>query len=289
MQKNSKLHIALLTALAMVAFAGNSLLCRIALKETSIDPATFTSVRLTSGALVLYALIATQTKTAWSQGSWLSAMALFTYAAGFSFAYVSLPAATGALLLFGAVQLTMMAYAVARGERLRGARLFGLSLAIAGLLGLFLPGVSAPPLLGSALMIVAGMAWGIYSIRGKTAGSPTLATASNFLRTLPFAGLLSLLSLTMISSASIDKHGLLYALISGALTSGLGYAIWYRVLPELRSSTAAVVQLSVPVIAVVGGVLFLDEAINLRVTLASLAILGGIALVVMQRAQATQR
>lgn len=133
------------------------------------------------------------------------------------------------------------------------------------------------------------MAWGMYSIRGKTAASPTLATASNFLRTLPFAGLLSLLSLTMISSASIDKRGLFYALISGALTSGLGYAIWYRVLPALRSSTAAVVQLSVPVIAVVGGVLFLDEAINLRVTLASLAILGGIALVVMQRAQATQR
>lgn len=289
MQKNSKLHVALLTALAMVAFAGNSLLCRIALKETSIDPATFTSVRLASGALMLYVLIAKQAKPAWSRGSWLSAMALFTYTTGFSFAYVSLPAATGALLLFGAVQMTMMAYAVACGERLRGARLFGLLLAIAGLLGLFLPGVSAPPLLGSALMIGAGMAWGMYSIRGKTADSPTLATASNFLRTLPFAGLLSLLSLTMISSASIDKRGLFYALISGALTSGLGYAIWYRVLPALRSSTAAVVQLSVPVIAVVGGVLFLDEAINLRVTLASLAILGGIALVVMQRAQATQR
>ena len=286
MQKNSKLHIALLTALAMVAFAGNSLLCRIALKETSIDPATFASIRLVCGALVLYAIIATQAKTAWSQGSWLSAMALFTYAAGFSFAYVSLPAATGALLLFGSVQLTMMAYTVACGERLRGARFFGLLLAIAGLLGLFLPGVSAPPLLGSALMVGAGMAWGMYSIRGKTACSPTLATASNFLRTLPFAGLLSLLSLTMISSASIDKRGLVYALISGALTSGLGYAIWYRVLPALRSSTAAVVQLSVPVIAVVGGVLFLGEAISLRIALASLAILGGIALVVTQRAEA---
>lgn len=282
MQKNSKLRIALLTALAMVAFAGNSLLCRIALKETSIDPATFASIRLVCGALVLYAIIATQAKTAWSQGSWLSAMALFTYAAGFSFAYVSLPAATGALLLFGAVQMTMMAYAVLRGERMHGKRLLGLLLALAGLLALFLPGASAPPLSGSVLMICAGMAWGMYSIRGKAINAPTLATASNFLRTLPFAGLLSL---AMISSANIDQRGVLYALVSGAITSGLGYAIWYRVLPALRSSTAAIVQLSVPVIAVFGGVVFLNEGINLRVGLASLAILGGIGLVVVRRAE----
>ena len=269
-----------LTLLAMIAFACNSLLCRLALKHTIIDAATFTAVRIAAGALVLWIIVRAQRDTATGSGTWLSAIALFVYAAGFSFAYVSLPASTGALLLFGAVQATMIGRGVWRGERLRKWQLVGLALAFGGLFGLFLPGVSAPPLFGSLLMLSAGAAWGMYSLRGRGAGDATRVTAGNFLRAVPIAVGLSLL---MRDSSMFDVAGLLYAIASGAVASGIGYAIWYTALPALKATSAATVQLSVPVITAVGGMIFLDETLSLRFFLASIAILGGIALVIVEQ------
>lgn len=269
-----------LTSLAMMAFAGNSILCRIALKETSIDAASFTSIRLISGAMILCLIVRVRRGTYRGGGSWLSAFALFAYAAGFSFAYVSLPAATGALLLFGAVQATMIGYGVWVGERLRKMQIVGLALALGGLVGLLLPGLSAPSIEGSVLMLGAGVAWGIYSLRGKGAGDPTRVTTGNFLRTVPVA---AALSITTLNISSLDIAGCGYAVASGALASGIGYAIWYTALPALKATTAATVQLSVPVIAALGGIVFLSEPITLRLVLASGAILGGIALVIRER------
>ena len=269
-----------LTSLAMVAFAGNSLLCRQALKHTAIDPASFTAIRLVSGALILWLLARMKQSNPAGKGSWTSALALFAYAAGFSFAYVSLSAGSGALLLFGAVQATMIGYGLWKGERLRAFQTLGVLLALGGLVGLLLPGISAPPLLGAALMFAAGIAWGIYSLRGKGAGDPTRVTAGNFIRAVPITIILSLL---MLDFASVDSSGFYYAVASGALASGLGYAIWYTVLPALKNTSAATVQLSVPVIAALGGIVFLGEPITLRLVLASVAILGGIALVIVQK------
>ncbi len=276
----SRRRLVALTSLAMLAFACNSLLCRIALKHTSIDAATFTSIRLVSGAAVLWLIVRLRHGTPAGGGSWPSALALFVYAAGFSFAYVSLPAATGALLLFGAVQATMIGYGFWAGERLHGLQWAGLVLALAGLAGLLSPGLSAPPWPGSLLMLSAGVAWGVYSLRGRGAGDPTAVTAGNFLRAAPIAVGLSLLTL---GSATLDAAGVAYAFASGALASGLGYALWYTALPALRATSAATLQLSVPAIAAVGGIVFLDEALSLRLVLASAAILGGIALVILQK------
>ena len=296
----STLRIAALTALAMLAFAGNSILCRIALKETGIDAASFTSIRLASGAAVLWAITLFVGRDRQGSGNWWSALALFTYAAGFSFAYISLTAATGALMLFGAVQVTMIGYGLWAGERLQKQQLFGFAVAFGGLVGLLLPGLSAPPLVGSALMLIAGMAWGIYSIRGsirgstrgsirgsvggligsKGAGDATRVTAGNFLRASLLALLLSAL---MFSDFKADSAGVGYAVASGAITSGLGYAVWYSVVPALKAANAATVQLSVPVIAAVGGIALLGESITLRFALATLAILGGIALVILSK------
>lgn len=273
-------RVVVLTTLAMVAFAGNSLLCRLALKDTGIDAASFTAVRLASGALTLWLLARFLRGTHSGRGNWPSAFALFAYAAGFSFAYVSLPAATGALLLFGAVQATMIGHGIWKGERLLRLQLVGLVLALGGLVGLMLPGLSAPPLMGSVLMLGAGIAWGIYSLRGKGSGDPIRVTAGNFLRAVPISAGLSLLTL---AGTSLDKAGIWYAVFSGALASGVGYAIWYSALPALRATTAATVQLSVPVIAALGGIVFLGEPISLRLVLASVAVLGGIALVILEK------
>lgn len=269
-----------LTAIAMCAFAGNSLLCRAALRHTAIDAASFTTIRLISGALMLWLLVLAKSGKRPDGGNWLSALALFAYAAGFSFAYVSLPAATGALLLFGAVQATMIGRGIWGGERLKPMQLVGLALAFGGLVGLLLPGLSAPPLLGSILMLVAGIAWGIYSLRGKSAGDPTNVTAGNFLRAVPIAAGLSLL---MLNDATIDQAGFWYAVSSGALTSGIGYAIWYTAMPALKPTSAATVQLSVPVIAAMGGVIFIGEPMTWRLVLASAAILGGVAMVILEK------
>jgi drug/metabolite transporter (DMT)-like permease len=274
----SQLRVVALTSLAMIAFAANSLLCRLALQQTSIDPASFTTIRLLSGAGMLWLLVHMRAHAREGRGSWPSALALFAYAAGFSFAYVSLSAATGALLLFGAVQATMIGVGLRRGERLRGAQVIGLTLALGGLCGLLLPGLSAPPLGAAALMLAAGVSWGIYSLRGQGAGDSTRVTAGNFLRAAPIA-LAS--GLVWPGAARVDEAGALYAVASGALASGLGYAIWYAALPGLQSTTAAVVQLCVPVIATLGGAALLGEPITLRLVLAASAILGGIALVVL--------
>lgn len=280
----SRARVFALTLLAMVAFAGNSLLCRLALKHTRIDPASFTSVRILSGALSLWVIVRVRRGGASSGvGSWPSAFALFAYAAAFSFAYVSLPAAAGALLLFGSVQATMFAYGLWTGERLRAPQIAGLVVALGGLVGLVSPGLSAPPLHGSMLMLAAGVAWGIYSLRGKAAGDPTRVTAGNFLRAIPFA---AGLSVAMLPYARFDRSGWDYAIASGALASGVGYAIWYTALRGLPATRAATVQLSVPVLAALGGIVFLGEPITLRLMIASAAILGGIALVVSDRQRA---
>lgn len=278
----SHARIASLTLLAMIAFAGNSLLCRAALKHTGIDAASFTTIRLISGALMLWLVVRARHGAFTAGGNWLSAFALFAYAGAFSFAYVSLPAATGALLLFGSVQATMIGYGTWAGERLLKLQLVGLALALAGLIGLLLPGLSAPPLQGSILMIGAGIAWGIYSLRGKGAGDSTQATAGNFLRAVPMAVALSII---MLNGTSMDSAGFFYAVASGALASGIGYAIWYTALPALKATHAATVQLSVPVIAAIGGVVTLGEPISMRLVVASVAILGGIALVILEKRQ----
>lgn len=271
----------------MIAFAGNSLLCRAALKNTSIDAASFTSIRLVAGAFTLWLVMRIRKPgagNAASHGSWPSAFALFAYAACFSFAYLSLSAATGALLLFGAVQFSMISYGFWQGERFSARQWAGLLCAFAGLAGLLLPGLTAPPLLGSVLMLSAGAAWGVYSLRGRKAGDATAVTAGNFLRAVPVTAALSIIMYLLAPQAnSIDAMGTSYALASGALASGVGYAIWYTALRGLIATTAATVQLSVPVIAAVGGIVFLDEVITTRLLIASAAILGGIALVIVER------
>ncbi|WP_422034317.1 DMT family transporter [Reyranella sp.] len=271
---------ALLIVFAMLAFAGNSLLCRVALRDTSIDAASFTSIRLASGALVLWVLLRSRGKQPLAAGSWPMAAMLFAYAVCFSFAYRDLTAATGALLLFGAVQLTMTGYGLFAGERLKGLRLVGVLIAIAGLVWLLLPGLSAPPPLAAGLMLAAGLAWGVYSLLGRGAGDATAATGGNFIRAMPFAAILSLAAAT---GASPDQTGLIYAVLSGAVTSGLGYVLWYAALPALSATSAATIQLCVPAIAALGGAVLLAEPITARLLLASAAILGGIALTIRKK------
>jgi drug/metabolite transporter (DMT)-like permease len=264
----------------MIAFASNSLLCRLALRQTTIDAASFTLVRIVSGALCLCAIEWLRNARIMAAGSWASALALFGYAAFFSFAYIQLTAGTGALLLFGAVQATMIIWAFHKGERLRLPQWCGLLGAIGGLIVLVFPGLSAPPLNAGILMLLAGLAWGVYSLRGKRGGDPLLSTAGNFARAVPLA---ILLTLVMFRSGRLDGAGVAYAIASGAIASGLGYAIWYTALSQLRATAAATVQLSVPVLAATGGIIFLGETITLRLCLASVAVLGGIALVVLER------
>lgn len=282
----SSLRIIALTSLAMIAFASNSLFCRGALRDTGIDAASFTTIRLLSGALMLWLLVRIRRGAPAGKGNWPSALALFVYAAAFSFAYVSLPAATGALLAFGSVQATMIGRGIWAGERLGAWQVAGLILAVAGLVWLLLPGLSAPPLFGSVLMLGAGAAWGVYSLRGKGQGDPLCVTAGNFLRATPVAAVLSLL--WMFHGVNVDRTGLLYAVSSGALASAIGYAIWYTALPALTATEAAVVQLSVPVLATLGAIVFLHEPVTLRLVTASAAILGGIALVILEKQRATE-
>lgn len=259
----------------------------MALKNTSIDAASFTSIRITAGAFTLWFIMLMRTTggaNALTHGSWPSAFALFVYAACFSFAYLSLSAATGALLLFGAVQFSMISYGFWHGERFSVRQWAGLLCAFGGLAGLLLPGITAPPLWGSALMLSAGAAWGVYSLRGRKAGDATAVTAGNFLRAVPITVALSMIVYVAAPQAiSIDTSGAGYAVASGALASGVGYAIWYTALRGLKATTAATVQLSVPVIAAVGGIVFLGEVVTMRLLIASMAILGGIALVIVDK------
>lgn len=281
---HSPARTAALTALAMIAFAANSLLCRMALQAPAlIDPASFSSIRLVSGALMLALIVRLGPgRRAAPHADWPAAAMLFAYVALFSFAYLTLKAATGALVLFGAVQLTMFSAGLWRGERFAPMAWLGLAVAAGGLVYLVSPGLAAPPLAGAALMAGAGVAWGVYSLRGRGVADPLAATAGNFARATPLALAVSLL---LPAQTHADLAGIALAVASGALTSGIGYVIWYTALPGLSAMRAATVQLSVPPIAALGGVILLSEAVSVRLALASVAILGGIALVLTSRAR----
>jgi drug/metabolite transporter (DMT)-like permease len=274
-----------LTAIAMLAFAANSILCRLALASSGADPAGFTLVRIVSGAAMMGAISAAVRGGRPTGGSWRAAFALFAYAAAFSFAYVSLPAGVGALLLFGAVQATMIVTRIIRGEHLTPGQWLGLALAMAGLAALIAPGVAAPPWVGAVLMLTAGVAWGAYSLLGRSNADPLGATAGNFLRAVPMALVLGLLAIR----AAHPLAGLTYAVLSGAAASGIGYAIWYAALPGLSAAEGASVQLSVPVITALAGAALLAERITLRLGVASLAVLGGIALVIASRKSSAEQ
>ncbi|OMG73225.1 DMT family transporter [Burkholderia ubonensis] len=271
----------LLTAAAMLAFASNSLLCRLALRDAQIDAASFGSLRLVSGALMLTIVVRAGAGRPPPRADWLAAAMLFAYVACFSFAYLSVSAATGALILFGAVQLTMFAAGLHAGERFTAPGWVGMAAAVAGLLYLVSPGVSAPTPGGVVLMSAAGVAWGVYSLRGRGLADPLAATAGNFLRAAPMA---LALSVAFAGRFHPTTRGALLAVASGALTSGIGYVIWYAALKHLTAMRAAAVQLSVPPIAACGAVLFLAERPTWRLAIASAAILGGIALVLASRA-----
>jgi len=271
----------LLTAIAMLAFAGNSILCRLALSNALIDAASFTMLRAASGACVLaLILLARRQSPAPHRSDWLPATMLFAYMICFSLAYVSLSAGTGALILFGAVQITMISWAIRSGERLSPLSLLGLVLAIGGLIWLVSPGVTAPDPAGAILMSVAGVAWGIYSLLGRNRHDASASTARNFLLATPLA---IVASLAMLAEAAWSWPGALLAIASGGITSGLGYVAWYAAIPKLSATHAASVQLTVPVIASLIGVLLLAESVTARLLLASIAVLGGVGIVIARR------
>ena len=270
-----------LTAAALVAFASNSILCRLALSRGAIDPATFTTIRLVSGAAVLTALSLFRTPhVRGAHGTWGSGMALALYAIAFSYAYISLDASIGALLLFGSVQATMIGVAIAAGERTTWQEWSGLGVALAGLVYLVSPGLAAPPPLGAALMVVAGIAWGVYTLRGRGATAPVLATAGNFVRSAPLAIAVSAAAALGGASPHATPTGIGLALASGVLASGFGYVIWYAALRYLTAVRAATVQLLVPVLGAAGGILLLGESLSPRLITASVLILGGVAFAV---------
>ncbi len=276
------MKIFLLTTFALLCFAFNSILCRIALKSDEIDAPSFTAIRLISGAVILLIIYnffgKKESKT--KKGSWLSAAFLFVYAICFSFAYIKLTTATGALILFGSVQLTMIAAALFKGERPQILEWIGLMFAFGGLIYLVFPGLETPPIFSSALMISAGIAWGFYTLRGKGSANPLADTMENFLRSVPFV---ILISLPFIAQIHLSTKGILLAILSGAIASGVGYSVWYAALKYHTATRAAILQLSVPAIASIGGVVFLSEIISTRLIFASLLILGGIALAIFRR------
>lgn len=276
------LRLFALTLSAMLAFAGNSLLCRLALKQTAIDPTTFVVIRVVSGALMLWLVLALRQQSERLEGSWAGALALLAYALAFSFAYTHIPAGTGALLLFGAIQISMILYGLAIGERLAPLQCVGMALAIAGLVALMLPGTDAPPVFYGFLMILSGVAWSIYSLLGRGARNPVAATAGNFIRAAPVA-LALLLAQFVMSHVRLDAAGAAYAVASGAVTSGLGYILWYAALKQLNVTRAATVQLSVPVLAALGGTLFLDEPLTVLMVSASALVLAGVSLVILNK------
>jgi drug/metabolite transporter (DMT)-like permease len=279
------LQTTVLTAVAMLAFAANSLLCRLALLRGEIDPVSFAGIRLVSGAIMLAVIVRFRSeRSAPGHADWLAAAMLFVYVAFFSFAYLTLSAGTGALILFGAVQLTMFSVGLRSGEKFGSVAWLGLALAVAGLVYLVSPGVAAPPLVGAALMAIAGIAWGVYSLRGRGVADPLAATAGNFARAAPLALVMSAFFI-INARAYANAAGVALAIASGALTSGIGYVIWYAALGKLTAMRAATVQLSVPLIAAFGGVAFLSEAITPRLAAASATILGGIAMVLASKSR----
>lgn len=279
---------AALTILALIAFAGNSVFCRLALAGPMIDPASYTAVRLITGAVTLWMIAVFRRSGASekSRGSWISAAMLFLYAVTFSFAYISLSAGTGALILFATVQITMIAVGLYAGERPEKLEWLGLLIAMAGLIYLVFPGITAPSIVGSLLMAAAGIAWGVYSLRGRGAIDPVRVTSDNFLRTVP---LVIVLVLFWLSSLTVTPMGFLWAALSGSVTSGVGYVLWYAALPHLTATRAATVQLAVPVLAAIAGVVVLSEPISFRLTLSAVAILGGIGLAIYRRQPVSKR
>jgi drug/metabolite transporter (DMT)-like permease len=270
------------TTLALIAFAANSVLCRMALGENSIDAPSFTAIRLLAGALTLFLILnlTSGAKHTASKGSWYSGAMLFLYAVTFSFAYITLDTGTGALILFASVQMTMIILSIVSGNRLHVTEWLGVFIAFTGFVYLVLPGITTPSLTGFLLMTVAGIAWGIYTLNGRGSNYPLADTAYNFIRTVPFVLILVAIS---VYDAQLSARGIVLAILSGAIASGMGYTIWYIALGGLSATQAAVVQLSVPVIAALGGVLFVSETITLRLTLSTALILGGILLVVLGR------
>lgn len=286
-----------LTAFALAAFAFNSILCRLALRGDEADAAGFTTIRLISGALTLLAIslffrsvssphVSKGSSKAngasiWAfRGSWLSALWLATYAICFSFAYLNLTAGAGALILFGSVQLTMILISLAKGDRPTILEWLGLLIALVGLVYLVLPAVSSPPLKSSLLMAAAGMSWGLYTLRGKGSSDPLRDTTGNFVRSLPFVLALGVMFLLNIH---LTNRGIILAVLSGAVASGIGYTVWYAALKGLTSTRAAVLQLAVPVIAAAGGILFMSEEFSTRLLIAGALILGGIGLAVIKK------
>jgi len=269
----------LYTTIALVFFAANSLLCRMALSEQSIDPAGFTIVRLSSGALCLWMLLAFKKSTSkpLQHGDYLSSLMLFLYAIFFSYAYTQLDTGIGALILFGSVQLTMIVAARVSGESLKAISLIGAAIAFGGLVYLLSPGISAPPITGAGLMAASGIAWGFYTLKGRGVSIPIAATAGNFIRTLIFVTVLLAVTFQQLN---FSQKGVLLAIASGAVTSGLGYAIWYMALRNLSAAQASILQLLVPVIAAFSGVIFLSETVTFRLLIASVVILGGVMLAI---------
>jgi drug/metabolite transporter (DMT)-like permease len=275
------------TILALIAFAANSVLCRMALHDGAIDAASFSSLRFAAAAVSLLIILAsTRQHSVPAAGSWTSAGVLFLYSIPFSFGYTMVATGTGALILFGGVQVTMMGAAVWRGERPHWLQWLGLGLAVAGLIYLMLPGLAAPPLAGAGLMALAGFAWGIYSLRGRGSSSPMAQTAGNIVRSVP---LMLGMSLVALRHFHVARDGALFAVASGAVTTGLGYVIWYQALRGLTATRAAVVQLAVPVLATAGGAIFLNEIISRRLIVAAVMVLGGIALALLGREQMPAR
>ena len=275
-------RLCFLTTLSLLAFSGNSLLCRFALQHTAIDPASFAMIRLSSGALVLSGILFFQRQFKEMEGGWGAAFALFLYAFSFAYAYVDIPAGTGALLLFAAIQISMILYGLLIGEHLRPQQWLGLIVAVCGLIVLMLPGVDAPPLMSAMLMIVSGIAWGVYSLLGRRARNPVGATAGNFMRAVPIV-LLAFCIAFQFQPVVIDTPGLAYALISGGVMSGMGYVLWYAALKMLKVTYAATVQLSVPLLTACAGALFMGEPVTVALLFSSVAIVAGIALVVFVR------
>ncbi|MDQ6977410.1 MAG: DMT family transporter [Ghiorsea sp.] len=277
------MHILFLTTLALVAFAANSILCRLALYEGLMDAGSFTAVRLISGALMLGLIVSLRKQQQYnlqSSGSWLAALLLFIYAITFSYAYIALDIATGALILFAAGQITLILAALFYGSRLSLLEWLGLLLAFSGFIYLMLPSATTPSWGGFVLMSISGVAWGLYTLMGKSSNQPLADTTSNFIRSIPMVILLMLFS---FEYTNLNAQGLLYAVLSGAIASGVGYTIWYMALEKLQTIHAAVVQLLVPVLAALGGVMLLNETITMQFIIASIIILTGVLLVVLQR------
>jgi drug/metabolite transporter (DMT)-like permease len=273
------MKIYLYTGFALVCFAFNSILCRLALGEALIDAPAFTAVRLISGALTLFFVnyVSNPRESRNEGGTWFSAFYLFAYAICFSFAYLGLTTATGALILFGSVQATMFLTAIVKGEHPGALEWLGLAVALGGLVYLVFPGLAAPPLTSSLLMAAAGAAWGFYTLRGLGSANPLAETAGNFLRSVP---LVLLAALPFLGQIHLTAKGVLFAVLSGAVASGLGYSVWYSALKFHTAARAAVLQLAVPVLAAFGGVIFLAEMLSPRLMLASGLILGGIAVAI---------